>query len=218
HRAVLPYGVDTDMMAEFSRGFDQVAARHEHNIPEDATVVLAMGNLEERKSQASIVEAFAEVAKVHPEAHLILVGDHPCEYSDAVRQMIRESTVAERISLEPITPSIWAWYALSDILISASDVESLPRSMLESMALGVPVLSASVFGVPELVKDGVNGWLFEARDMSALIAALHRVLSLTADERHAMGRAARITVQQRHSAHEYVAVYRSLLADAIETR
>ena len=218
HRTVVPYGVDAALMTEFARGFDRGAARREHNIREDATVVLAMGIFEERKSQASIVEAFAQVAAMHPEARLILVGDHPCEYSDAVHQMIGEAAVEERISLEPITPKIWEWYALSDLMISASDVESLPRSMLECMAFEVPVLSTSVFGVPELLEDGVNGWLFGARDMGALIAALHRVLSLTPDERRAAGRAARMTVQQRHSAYDYVGAYRGLLADALAAR
>jgi D-inositol-3-phosphate glycosyltransferase len=218
HRTVVPYSVDAPAMAEFARDFDRAAARREHNIPEDGTVVLAMGILEERKSQACIVEAFAEVAAVHPEARLILVGDHPCEYSDAIHQMIADSSVADRISMEPITPSIWEWYALADLLVSASDIESLPRSMLESMALGVPVLSTSVFGVPDLVEDGVNGWLFGPRDMGALMAALHRVLSLRPDERRAAGLAARATVQQRYTAHNYVGAYRGLLTDAISTR
>jgi glycosyltransferase involved in cell wall biosynthesis len=216
-RIVLPYRVDIASIAEFSRGFDRGAARREHNLAEDATVVLVMGMLEERKSQACIVEAFAGVAGVHPEAQLILVGDYPCEYSDAVHQLVSESGMAARITLIPITPDILEWYALSDLLLSASDVESLPRSMLECMALGVPVLSTSVFGVPELIEDGVNGWLFGARDMSELSAALHRVLSLTPDQRRAVGAAASVAVHQRHSAHDYIGAYRRLLAAALAT-
>jgi D-inositol-3-phosphate glycosyltransferase len=216
-RIVLPYRVDIASIAEFSRGFDRGAARREHNLAEDATVVLVMGMLEERKSQACIVEAFAGVAGVHPEAQLILVGDYPCEYSDAVHQLVSESGMAARITLIPITPDIVEWYALSDLLLSASDVESLPRSMLECMALGVPVLSTSVFGVPELIEDGVNGWLFGARDMSELSAALHRVLSLTPDQRRAVGAAASVAVHQRHSAHDYIGAYRRLLAAALAT-
>lgn len=214
-RTVVPYGVDTAAMNAFAHGFDRTAARRTLNIPEVATVVLAMGIFEERKSQAAIVEAFVEVAAVHPEARLILVGDHPCEYSEAIHEMIAQSAVAERVSLEPITPHIWEWYAISDLLISASDVELLPRSMLECMALGVPVLAASVFGIPELVEDGVNGWLFGPRDMGALIAGLHRVLSLTPEARRSAGAAASTTVQLRHSAHDYVGAYRELLANVL---
>jgi len=217
-RTVVPYGVDIVGMTGFSRSFDRGAMRRTHDMPEDATVVLAMGMLEERKSQACIVEVFAGMADLHPEARLLLVGDHPCEYSDAVHQLVSDSGVAERITLAPITPNVFEWYALSDLLLSASDVESLPRSMLECMALEVPVLSTSVYGIPELIEDGVNGWLFGARDMGALSAALHQVLSLTPDERRAAGRAARVTVHDRHSAHDYVGAYHRLLADALATR
>lgn len=218
HRTVVPYGVDTTAISEFARDFDRAAARRRHGIPDEAMVLLAMGMLEERKSQACIVEAFAEVAAVHPDSRLILVGDHPGEYSDVIHRMIGGTSVAKRISVEPITPDVWEWYALSDLLVSASDIESLPRSMLECMAFGVPVLSTDVFGVPELVEDGVNGWLFAARDISALMAALHRVLSLTSDERRAAGGAARLRVQQQHSSSNYGEAYRGLLAEAIATR
>ena len=80
------------------------------------------------------------------------------------------------------------------------------------------MLSTDVFGVPELVEDGVNGWLFAARDIGALMAALHRVLSLTPDERRAAGGAARLRVQQQHSSSNYGEAYRGLLAEAIATR
>jgi D-inositol-3-phosphate glycosyltransferase len=217
-RTVVPYGVDTAAIIKFAHDFDRAGARRRHHIPEDATVLLVVGIFEERKSQACVVEAFAEVAAAHPGALLILVGDHPCEYSDAIHRMIAETDVANRIQLQPITPDIWEWYALSDLLVSASDIESLPRSMLECMAFGVPVISTDVFGVPELVEDGVNGWLFGARDIGALIAALHRVLSLPPEERRAAGGVARQRVQQRHSSSNYGEAYRGLLGEAIAGR
>jgi D-inositol-3-phosphate glycosyltransferase len=218
HRTVMRYGVDTTAITEFARGFDRATARRDRDIPEDATVFLAVGIFEERKSQTCLVEAFAEAAAAHPEARLILVGDHPSDYSDAIHQIIDETEVVNRISVQPITPNIWEWYALADVLVSASDVESLPRSMLECMAFGVPVLSTNVFGVPELVEDGINGWLFGARDIAALMAALNRVLSLTPEERRAAGGAASFRVQQWHSSANYGEAYRVLLAEAIASR
>ena len=103
HRTVVAYGVDTGRIAAFARDFDRAAARREHGIHLEATVLLAMGVFEERKSQASIVEAFMAVADAHPNALLILVGDHPCEYSDAIHRIVAGSSCAERISFVPIT-------------------------------------------------------------------------------------------------------------------
>ncbi len=155
------------------------------------------------------------VTAVHPRDHLVLVGDHPGAYSDAINRIINGTAFADRISMVPITPDIWEWYALSDVLVSASDIESLPRSMLESMAFGVPVLSTNVFGVPEVIEDGVNGWLFEPRDTGALIAAMHRVLSLTPEERRVVGEAGRARIRQAHNSSDYGDAYRALLADAV---
>ncbi|MGA7988905.1 MAG: glycosyltransferase family 4 protein [Candidatus Dormiibacterota bacterium] len=214
-RMVVRYGVDTTAIAAFARGFDRAAARRDRSIPKNAMVMLGVGMFEERKSQACIVEAFVEAAAAHPEAWLVLVGDQPSEYSEAVKRIVDRAEIANRISLVPTTPDIWDWYALSDVLISASDIESMPRSMLECMAFGVPVLSTNVFGVPELVEDGVNGWLYGPRDMSALTAALRRVLSLTPEERRAAGTRGHLRVQEQHSSAEYCEAYRALLADAI---
>jgi D-inositol-3-phosphate glycosyltransferase len=215
HRVVVPYGVDTEAIGDFIRGFDRAAARRERAIDPDATVLLAVGVFEERKSQACIVDAFTEVAATCPEAHLVLVGDQPCAYADAVHRMVAASPVAGRISLIPITSGIWAWYALSDLLVSAADIESMPRSMLEAMAFGVPVLSTDVFGVPEAVADGVSGWLFEARDIGALIAAMRRVLALSVEERRAVGTAAQAEVREHHRSSGYAAAYRTLIAGAM---
>ena len=70
--------------------------------------------------------------------------------------------------LIPITPDVDPWYGMADILVCASDIESLPRTVLEAMAWETPVLATSVFGLPELIDDGETGWLCEPRDMLAL--------------------------------------------------
>ena len=56
-----------------------------------------------------------------------------------------------------MTPSIPDWYLAADGFILASDIESLPRSMLEAMAYENPVLGSAVFGVPDIVQDGATG-------------------------------------------------------------
>lgn len=171
------YAVDVAAIdAHLDRG-TRASLRTAFELPEDAVVLLCVGIFEERKSQGCLIEAFAHVADAHPEAMLVLVGDHPAPHSDALHRSVPDH-LASRIRFVPITPNIWDWYQAADVLVSASDVESLPRSMLESMLFGCPVLSVSVFGIPELIRDGENGWLVEERDIASLIAGFHRVLRL----------------------------------------
>jgi glycosyltransferase involved in cell wall biosynthesis len=66
------------------------------------------------------------------------------------------------------------------------------------MLFGCPVLSVSVFGIPELIRDGENGWLVEERDAASLIAGLHRVLRLDDEARALVGKRGRELVAERY--------------------
>ena len=212
-RRVVTYGVDTDAIADYVRTFDCLAARSARSIPRDAVVLLSVGTLEERKSQACLVEAFTEVASLHPDAIMVIVGDRPSPYSGIVHHLVQDAGLEDRIRFVPITNDIWPWYALSDALVSASDIESLPRSLLEAMALGVPTLSTEIFGVPEVIQDGRTGWLFPARDMVELATALKRILGLSPEARRAVGQAGRDVAMRDHSSRAYVEVYRQMIEE-----
>jgi glycosyltransferase involved in cell wall biosynthesis len=220
-RLVVPYGVDIHAIIEYMAAFNRSVARARQGFEPDTIVLLCVGTVEERKSQACLVEAFAEVVLDHPNATLVLVGDQPGPYSAALHRQIALLGLGDRLRLLPTTKDIWEWYAQSDVLISASDVESLPRSMLEAMAFGLPVLSADVFGVPEVIQDGECGWLFEARDMRSLVKALHRVLDLSPDERQTVSLAARtLAHHQYHSSNygnSYAELFRELTSVSAES-
>jgi glycosyltransferase involved in cell wall biosynthesis len=87
---------------------------------------------------------------------------------------------------------------VADLVVCASDIESLPRSLTEAMAFGTPVLSTRVFGVPELIEDGVNGFLCEPRDVADMARGLDRVLAMPSDDLAAVARAGRERVLARH--------------------
>jgi glycosyltransferase involved in cell wall biosynthesis len=214
-RLVIPYGVQVEAVDEFASTFDRDTARRMRDIPPQETVLLAVGQPDDkRKSIPGLVEAFAEAVSDHQDVMLVLVGNAPKSYSDALQELADAAGAGSRLRLVPTTTDIWDWYALSDVLVSASDIESLPRSMLEAMAFRVPVLSADVFGIPELIHDGDNGWLFAPRDMDTLVVAIRRLLALTPDARKAAGDRARDTVLGAHwpwnYGHSYAELFRVL--------
>ena len=156
--------------------------RRLHNFAPNQRVLLVMGTTEPRKSQIVLAEAFARVAEDHPEALLVFVGDNGTPYARSLRQFVEASGAAKQIRLEPVTADSYSWYRSADVLVSASDIESLPRSFLEAMCFGLPVAAASVFGIPDLIQDGRTGFLFRPRDLGAMVDAVRRVLSTDSDD------------------------------------
>lgn len=210
-RAVtLNYAVDVSAIDEHMARTTREAVRATNGIPADAVVLLCVGVFEERKAQGCLIEAFRYVADAHPEAMLVLVGDHPARFCEALHHAVPDH-LASRIRFVPITPDIWDWYLAADVLVSASDVESLPRSMLEAMLFERPVLSVSVFGIPELIRDGENGWLVEERDMASLIAGFHRVLRLDRAAWMAAGAKGRALVVDQYRSDLFGEAYLSMI-------
>ena len=213
----VPYGITVADVDRYRADTDRAALRRDAGIPDDATLLLCMGTYEPRKAQGALALAFAEVADDAPDTVLAFVGDTGGPYADAVHDVVDRLELGDRIRLVPVVSDIYAWYLMADALVSASDVESLPRSVLEAMAFEVPVLAASVFGLPELIEDGVNGLLCAPRDIGALVAGLRRLLSLTPEDRARLGAAAAKVVRERHDASIYAGVYRTLLRGLLDT-
>jgi glycosyltransferase involved in cell wall biosynthesis len=217
----LPYGMEFDAIDAARASLDRAETRRRLGIEPDAQVVLCLGSIEPRKSQAMLAAAFAKVAQRHPRAQLLLVGEtadaYCAGYREALHEYIQRAGLDSRALVAPTTKDPYSWHAVADLLVCASDIESLPRVIIEAMAFGTPVLSTRVFGVPELIEDGQTGYLCEMRDVSALAAGLDRALSATPAERGAIAARASEHVRKRHDADTYTSriatLLRGLVAD-----
>jgi glycosyltransferase involved in cell wall biosynthesis len=83
-------------------------------------------------------------------------------------------------------------------LVLPSFAEGLPVVIMEALAMGRPVLSTYVAGIPELVRPGVNGWLVTAGSVDELTDRLRETLDAPAAKLAELGRAGRATVAERH--------------------
>jgi glycosyltransferase involved in cell wall biosynthesis len=208
---LVPYGVPIDLISEHRRTTSRQEARAATGIDPDTTVILCVGTFEPRKAQTALVLAFARVTDTFPDVLLVLVGSTGTAYADAVRDLVQNLDLRARVRLEPVVDDVYVWYAAADIFVLASDVESMPRTLLEAMAFDLPVLATNAFGIAELIDDGRTGVLVESRDLSALEHGLHRILSMPISERRALGPAAGETVRSRHDSTNYASTYRKLL-------
>jgi glycosyltransferase involved in cell wall biosynthesis len=204
------YGITVADVDRYREATNVSQLRRLVGISEDATVLLCMGTYEPRKAQAALAIAFAEIAGAFPDAVLVLVGDNGTPYAKAFQEVVRRLDLGDRIRRVPVVDDTYGWYAMADLLVSASDVESLPRSVLEAMAFGTPVLAAAVFGLPELIEDGITGMLYPPRDIDALVGGLHRALSMPREDLTKMGDAAAELIRTHYDASRYAGIFRTL--------
>ena len=186
--ATVPYGIDRAAIDDFRATWDRDAQRAAWGWSRQDVVLLCMGVFGERKGNTALVLAFARVAASFPSARLVLVGSHGSPYCRLVEELVAGLGLADRIRIIPLVEDTYPWFASADVLVSASDVESLPRSMIEALAFGLPIASVDVFGIGELVVEGETGWLCRPRDIDALATCLRRVLDSSPQERAEMSR------------------------------
>jgi glycosyltransferase involved in cell wall biosynthesis/SAM-dependent methyltransferase len=212
----VPYGIDIEEIERFAASVSRAEARKRLQLPTDATILLCLGTVEPRKAQGMLAAAFNGVAGTYSDAMLVFVGAGSDAPSTGLQSFVSRLGLANKVRIMPVTPDIYLWYRAADAFICASDVESLPRTVLESMAFSVPVLATRVFGLPELIEDGVTGYLCEPRDTDELMRLLTRFLSSTTEERQAVGSAGAELVRERHDSRGYAAEYHRLLRALIQ--
>ena len=156
---------------------------------------VCVGRLSPEKGHHGLIDAFATVLASAPDARLSLVGDGPLR-ADLLRR-VQERGIAQAVHFHGMLDeaTTLATVAASDVLVLASFMEGLPVVLMEAMALGRPVISSGVAGIPELVQNGVGGLLFPPSDWTSLAQAM---TSLTRDPalRARLGLAGRNAVQQ----------------------
>jgi glycosyltransferase involved in cell wall biosynthesis len=96
------------------------------------------------------------------------------------------------------------------VVLPSEWYENAPLSVLESFAMGKPVIGARIGGIPELVEEGVTGWLFESGDAQALAEVLRQVAGAPDSAVAALGRSARDVALSRFSKAAYVEATRAL--------
>ncbi|MFO0758751.1 MAG: glycosyltransferase [Byssovorax sp.] len=184
------------------------AVRDELGIPPGAWVIAHVARLVPVKNQALLLRAAAPLLDAG--ARLLLCGEGPEE--GALRALAGQLGVASRVLFLGGRTDVPRVLAAADVFALSSDAEGLPLAPIEAMAMGLPVVATGVGGVPDLVVDGVSGWITPAGDVSAL---RDRLTDLRADPARAasMGEAGRAHALARRSldrmTEAYLALYTS---------
>ena len=172
---------------------------HAPTAPVDRARLVCVGRLCEAKGQLLLIEAVNRLARKGIRFELVLAGDgdmrREIENLISTYGLRSQITITGWISSDRVREEILA----SRALVLPSFAEGLPVVIMEAMALGRPVLTTYVGGIPELVQHGKNGWLIAAGDIDALGSAIEQLLSRSHEELRAMGDCGRARVLARHS-------------------
>lgn len=166
----------------------------------DLPRLVCVGRLCEQKGQLLLIQAAHLLLKQGVVFELVLAGDG--EMRSEIESLALEFGLMDVlritgwISGEQVSLELRAARAL----VLPSFAEGLPVVIMEAMALGRPVISTFVAGIPELVRPEENGWLVPAGDVEELAVAMRACLSADPRRLNEMGAAGRERVMQRHSA------------------
>lgn len=160
----------------------RVRIRAELAIPEDAPVLVTVGNFKDQKNPLGGLEAFARVAAAQPRAHWITTGDGPLR--DAFAQRAQALGLAGAIHLPGWRRDIADILNAGDVFLLPSTHEGLPRAVLEALSVGLPVAATDAGGTHEVVVPGA-GRLVPVGKMDALAQAALDLLRSPPDVRAA---------------------------------
>jgi glycosyltransferase involved in cell wall biosynthesis len=207
----IPNGID---LSKFRGSVDIASLRNALELDSSRPVVMQVGRLSAQKNPVAFVEGASRVVRALPEAQFALVGDGPLR--DEVAERIRELGMEHNVHMLGWHKNAFRAIGAADVVTLTSRWEGAPYALLEAMAWSRPVVATAVNGCPEIVVNGVTGFLASPGET----AAWARRVALLLDDpvkAKAMGRKGRKRVEEEYSLSKTIArvetLYRGVCHD-----
>jgi glycosyltransferase involved in cell wall biosynthesis len=211
--AVIRLGIELDQRVGDDSA-ERTATRRLLGLGDDPFVVGWVGRMTAVKRTDVVVRVLGELVERGVDAHLLLVGDGPDR--DDLERYAHELGVVRRCLFLGYQEDVSRWYNAIDALLLPSVNEGTPVSVIESLAAQRPAVATRVGGTPDVIRDGVDGFLVDPSDGEALAERLAE-LARDPELRTQMGAAGRERVLQRYAVDRLVddvdRLYRRLLAE-----
>jgi glycosyltransferase involved in cell wall biosynthesis len=172
------------------------AFRAQLGIPPGATVVGAVGRLNGEKDYPNLLRAAQLLLAKRPDLYFVIAGKGELEAE--LKLLAAELKVDKRVIFMGHFHDVRQVFSLMDLYVLSSTREGLPNTVLEAMAMEVPIVSTDVDGVKEAVTDQKEAFLVPPQDSPALAAGIDRMLS-DQELRERLARQARATVESEFS-------------------
>jgi len=205
-------GIDLERLREAP---DREQMRRQMGLPLDRRLIAFVGALGEAKGIRVLMEAFARLQARFADADLVLIGSGPL--GGWLAEQAKEQPGGRRLHLLGRQPfwKVPQILTACDLFCLPSFGEGLPKSVVEAMAAGLPVVATTVGGIPDTVQTGQTGLLVPPRDEAALGAALARLLA-SPEEARRMGRLGREIAYRDFDGEKNATSHLELAGEAIE--
>jgi 1,2-diacylglycerol 3-alpha-glucosyltransferase len=194
---VIPTGLNLEQFT----GGDRAAFRKRHGIPGDRPTMLLVGRVAHEKNIGFLLQVLAAVRPSVPNVLFVIAGEGPAR--EALRRQVTDAGLADNVLFVGYldrSTELRDCYRAADVFVFASRTETQGLVLLESLALGVPVVSTAVLGTKEVL-NGAAGAIVVEEDVVEFAAAVTRVLTQPG-LRAALAAAARDFVAARWSSRE----------------
>ena len=151
--------------------------RDENGVKKDDFVFIFIGRQTHFKGFDKVVLSFLKLKEKHTNIKLLLIGEkdriHPTSKQQRFEKALREDKDIVRVGWKE---NVQDYLAISDLNVFPSEREGLPVNLMESLSMGVPVITINSRGCKEVVRNGVDGLVLPRHDVKHLSAAMERLL------------------------------------------
>ena len=211
------HGLDTDY-------FSPAPPAHSAATAPSLPMILSVGRFVEKKGFDQLIEACALLKQGGVRFGCLIVGERGSAY-ESMRALIEARGLGDSVRLRSAVTQdelrdiyrAARIFALPCQVMQDGDRDGFPNVLAEAMAMGVPVVSTCISGIPEMIDDGVHGLLVEPRDAPALADALRRVLT-DAELHTRLARAGRQRICERFDSRRTTLALRDLFIDQLRQR
>jgi len=188
--------------------------RRDFRIGEEETTLLVVARLSQEKGIDVLLQAFRILLEMSPEFKLIIVGAGVEEKN--LKLLAKKLKIEEAVRFAGFQTEVIPYYSSADIYVAPSRFEGLGMSVLEAMRSGLPIVATNVGGHPEIVQDGVSGFLVPSEDAKGMASAILEINKMQ-DLGKQMGDIGKDICHKKYDINRVVAEYEKLYREVTGT-
>jgi glycosyltransferase involved in cell wall biosynthesis len=162
-------GIEID---RYSTPLNKETARKVFNMPPTDFIFGNVGRLHEQKGHKYLLQSFAKVAN---RSKLLIIGDG--DLKDELIKLADDLQINDRVSFLGARSDVYEFLSAIDVFVMPSLWEGQPIALLEALAIGKPCLASFIDGIPEIITDGINGYLVKPKNVEGLTKAMEVMIN-----------------------------------------